>query len=410
MRNLLQHYLKRSINWFIDFLFMSFFHIYIWVKKKYHNLRKKKFAPSIVNEISIEVNVSEECDNDLHYVNEDYRHHTLPDTRQIVRTINRKNEIKETVSTYLGYFIQMSLFYFVVLYFYPNPRVDTTITPILNPTLNKTTSDIFWYHANIDFKKFANLDILMDRYGQTIMQKCQPLSTKSIVSNLWRRSDGSLLDLTFLYHTMCHLAIDKSLHSKIISIVTPKILNISEFRTVNSDIPTKLFHSDTISIKEYNVPNICVMVVAIPENSEKSNHDHHPFSFEAALNEDLPPGTFVHTSKKTSVSFETNPSLSKNTSEIWAPRPTPGKCAILINPSIAATDNQNEDIYTIIHSLSLIEEKRRFETDILKSISVSYHDTSFTAQTWNPADQNQNMQFQTLFYLMQSQNSMKLAD
>ena len=414
VRNIAHHHLKRSINWFVDFVYMCFFYIYIHSKKKWHEFWKRRtFNPSANTEISIDmgVDVLKECDIDLYYVIEDFRHHTLPDSRKIVGSINKKNEIKETFSTYTSYFIQMALFFFIVMYFKPGPKTDDSNPVIV--AINTSVivpSDIYWYHSKISLRKYRTFKEMMNHYGKTINQKCQCPSNHQTLANLWKRPDGTDVDLTFLYHSMCHVSIDQSLHTNEISIVTPKTLNISSYRFVNSDIPHRLLHPDTISIAEFDIPNICVMAITIPQKSDddhhKKDHDHHPFTFESALNVDIPQGLFIHTSKKTSFSFETNPSLGKNVSQIWANVPTPGQCAILHCPSVTH-DLDPESRYEMEHTISLLEEKTRFESIIYKEITVNYYDTSSKYQTWTPNNLMDSIQFQSLFNLMVSPVNLK---
>lgn len=415
MKYIVHIYLRKFFSFIIDLLFLSGFWVYK-LFKSFYLARWKNPALSTNYNVETCIDVIPEnnipaCDDpirnlelDWEYVQVDFRHKKVSHYRKIVETINKKNDIKKIIVTKLSIMAHVLFLYFIILFFF-----SLNSTKHQNQLLNNTIesdSDIYWYHAKLAVRKHPTYHDLMQSYGDVINKKCTPLKEIDILQNRISEAHGTP-DLTFLYHSMCHLAIDQTLHSNPArpSIITPKFINITDFRMENNDLPSQLFNANYTIIPQMDIPNLCIMAIALPAHDEQSPlHDHNIpfFAFENALHQDLPPGIFIHSSKlhktNNSASFDVNPIMKSNTSEIWTPTPLPGHCAILINPYIIpiATDNSH---YSIIHSSALIAEEILFETPI-KNFTLSYYDIKNIHRTIEPPSEYLKMQIQTIWNIM----------
>jgi len=417
VKNILHVYIKKSINLIVDCLFLIGFRIYMFLFKLWHKyLKRITFQKQADFEIAHENEDNIRTDNDPlknididwnHYIWNDFWGLKIDNFRNVVKIINKKNEFKQYASNFMSYLIQTISILFIIYFFSFNDDAEDMLN---NKTkTNNSKSNIFWHYAEIKSRKYDTFQEMMAKYEHVLYRKCTELTEEEIKT---RRINDSyeITDLTFLYHALCHEAIDQSLHTKSPAVITPKILNISNYRSENYDIPMHLFDKNYTTIKDITPPNLCLLAIAIPENSKKTNDDHHThssqFSFENAFNKDLPPGIFIHSSKaykNENVSyFDVNPIMHSNTSEIWSSYPMAGRCAIFVNPKIY----ENEDDlfkFSILHSSSLIKEQKKFET-VISNFTLFYHDVLNFERSFSSISKNLLIQLQTIWNIMISNN------
>ena len=412
MKNIFHSYFTKAFSFVIDLIFLCSFYIYIFAKKLWIKYaRRNSVVRSEYNlETSLDVVPENNIDTgddpirnldlDWEHVITDFKGKRINLHRHVLDTINKKNHLKKIIALYLSIITHFIIIYLIVFNFFIK---SPSFVESPADSFNTTESDIYWYHAKLSLIKYPTYSDLLQSYGDVINKKCIPLKERDILQNRLSESHGTP-DLTFLYHSMCHLAIDQTMHTNEPAVITPKILNITDFRSENYDIPLHLFSANFTTIPELDIPNICVMAIAMPpDNNNPNDHDISSFSFEKILHEDLPPGLFIHSSKlyhnNNSAYFDVNPIMKTNTSSIWSSTLSPGRCSILINPYIYLSSDTSS--YSIIYTSSLIEEETFFETSI-KNFTLSYYDTTNLHNHINPSSANLKINIQTVWNIMSS--------
>lgn len=412
MKYIIHSYFIKVFSFIIDLIFLCSFGIYIYLKKIW--IRHFKKFSAIRPEYNVETHLDivpennidtgddpiRNLDLDWEYITTDFNGKRLNLYRRIMEPINKKNSLKKIIAMYLSIITHLIIIYLFISYLLIPSSLFTDSSA---DSANSTESNIFWYHAKLSLIKYPTYTDLLQSYGDVINRKCIPLKERDILQNRLAESHGTA-DLTFLYHSLCHLAIDQTLHTREPTVLTPKILNITDFRVENYDIPLHLFNANFTTIPELDIPNICVMAIAIPPDDNMPNdHDISSFSFEKVLHEDLPPGLFIHSSKlyqnNNSAFFDVNPNMKSNTSTIWTSTITPGRCSILINPYIYPSSDTSS--YSIIYTSSLIQEETFFET-IIKNFTLSYYDTTNLHNLINPSSATLKINIQTIWNIMSS--------
>lgn len=412
MRSINTHfYIKRFLNKIIDWSFIRLYGLYIftykwWLNTKTYNVSKENEQYTQAVKLSNELTLRHE------YMKSSTRpgHFDALPVNSVNQTINRKNAIKEFVTTIASVVIHIYVVIYGYEYFTSTSQIDDIIIT-LNETQheeNERKSDIFWYHANLNIRKYDTVLDMKREYLDVLSQPCIPLTKREASTNFLSQCGNEKdlkIDLTLLYHMMCHLASERTIHNNNINIIIPKFLNITDLRRLNDEYPIGLFEQNNDKLEfidTYQIPNICVMAISLP--AEHINLDHKHFPVEQSIDPNIPEGAFIHTSvRKTSddnaTFYDLNPIIQKSMNEMWKSIPTPGECSILINPEFNQAGAGN---YTLSHSHLLLKDKTVFKTVIHNEGDIKFNDIDFSHKHWIPKTQKQNMHIQTALDVLNS--------
>jgi len=359
------------------------------------------------------VRLSNKLDLQYEYIKDTMKpgHFFALPVQNVNHIINRKNILKELFTTGVSLILHVYFIIYCYEYFTYVDQQPNVVNLEMNNTINveqpNKRNDIYWYHANLNMRKYDTFDDMKQQYVDILSQPCIPLTKKETSNNFVQQCgvNDVHIDLTLLYHMMCHLASERTIENNNINIIIPKFLNISGLRRLNDEFPIGLFQNDNNNveyIESYNVPNLCVMAISLP--ADHVNLDHKHFPIEQSINPNIPEGAFIHTSIKhlgddNSTLYDLNPSIEKKMNEMWKSVPTPGECSILINPEFIQLSPGN---YTLRHSHVLLRDKKEFKTMIFNDVDIKFNDIDFTHKHWKPKTQKHNMFVQTALDVLNS--------
>jgi hypothetical protein len=256
------------------------------------------------------------------------------------------------------------------------------------------TDTWWWYHAHVAIKNYTSTeDLIRD---SSITEMCHPLTHWAIQTRKTACPSTSenhdYQDLTLLYHMMCHVASEFSaMYPSEVTIVSPKMLNITEFRKSKND-PSAIIRPESRS--NFDPSNLCLFAVIFPTSDSKGKRVHAPASpwpYESTIR-GIPRGSFVHVSKQKKFDYE---DLDDGTiegdftfedarpgGEAWAAEPTPGECFLMANPDIIPETHFLTDI---LHTSTLIkgghandekDSESLFFSRLHSAVTISYDNTS----------------------------------
>lgn len=405
-------YIKRILNKLIDWIFIQCYGLYTLFYK--WRLSKVQYAVNHEEneEYSTSVRLSNELDLQYEHIKNSLKpgHFSALPVQNVNVIINRKNMLKEWFTTGISIIIHVYFIIFCYEYFTHHDQTTTNMVNIIvNDTIEETPkkNDIFWYHVNLNMRKYDDFNTMKQQYADVLSQPCIPLTRKETSNNFIQQCgvNDVHVDLTLLYHMMCHLASERTIENNNINIIIPKFLNVTNLRRLNDEFPIGLFQQDNDHIEyieSYQVPNICVMAISLP--SEHVNLDHKHFPIEQSIDPNIPEGAFIHTSIRhlnddNSTLYDLNPSIEKKMNETWKSVPTVGECSILINPEFVQLSPGN---YTLRHSHVLLRDKTEFKTMIYNDVEIKFNDIDFSHRHWKPKTQKHNMYVQTALDVLNS--------
>ena len=412
-------YIKKYINKIFDLIFLFLYHLYIKIRVKLLQQKNIRFArendefQENINEIN---NLETNLENMKSYMQKDS--FFALDINRINHIINRKNFIKEIFSS----LISITIHVYLIIYLYNSFNdymkndndLNTELEHIQNIDKNDFYNQTFWYHAYLSFLNFDTYDQMFLNHYDVLKQPCRMITQKEVEDNVIMIDSDNYIDLTLVYHMMCHLATDKTIQNNRINLVIPKYMNITELRILADQYPNYLFnpkHQENQKedyfrlIKNFIIPNICIIAVSLPEEVINLNHKHFPV--EQSIDSDIPEGAFIHTSikikneTKSNVKYILNPVIGKELNETWALTPSPGQCSLMINPETFRLTSNN---YTVIHSHILLKEKKQFDSTIFNDVEFEYIDINYKKNEWKPKSQKQNMYLQTTINVLYGLN------
>lgn len=440
----IHYFIKKIIKIVLNTGFLFGYYIWYFLKrtKNWYRYYKSKSLINVENDLNetLHINIKEEINSDLNYVVEEYKwdfydnSKKLPINKSNLYMINKKNEFKELLSSFLIFvlysYITFLCFYLIIQFFFfknddENIKFDTMNEngQIEKKKKKDNYTEISWFHADIESRQYETFDEMKKNFNDIMSQPCRPLTRDEIENNhVYHYNDNSFhTDLSLIYHMLCHLATKESLENDKTIITTPKILNVTNLRKLNEEWPQHLFHHDDNENLEFlyseEIPNLCI--AAIYQHQHNHDHtDHHHWSFEKQMKDDFPIGAFIHTSIKNvtlnNTNIQINPFLNKSISDFWKLTPTMGECSILINPEISQINdnsgNNNNRKYEITYNNPILKEKKVFTSYISKESEFKYTDLNNNHRHWSPKSQQENIFFQITLDMLYSKNCLENCD
>lgn len=416
-------YLRRIHNKFVKLINVVFNVIFIILYELYNTYKKRKLArqrskhalddPMHQHLIDMEKVIDTDRENVIHEFKIDGKE-MLPMTRTNA-LINDKNKWKWYFTTTIYSLVYLYLSYLLLYCIYglmvgntETARIDTVIDE--NDTVLKNGETIHWYYANLGLKKYKTFSELKHEYYGTIMQPCRPLTIEEIETNvLSNPKDNYEIDLTLIYHILCHVATDQVISNGNMNVVIPKYLNISQIRKVENESPIDLMNDGiALSLDNLELPNICVMAIAAPDDKIHRHENHEHWKFEKKIGKNIPSGSFIHTSvshheNSTITQFTLNPITRTSIHQMWKQIPVQGECAILVNPDIAQK-NTDDEKYTITHTSHMLEEEKLFDSHLIKDIEIKYTALDQTHKHWIPPGRKESIFVQVANNILYSKN------
>lgn len=417
------YYLRRIHTKFVKLIDVIFNVIFIIIYELYNTFKKRKLArqrsqhakddPMHQHLIDMERVIDTDRENVIHEFKVDGKE-MLPMTRTN-GLINWKNKLKWWFSTVIYSIVYLYLMYLVLYCIYGmltnnHSTEQQDVLDIIKENEFKNGETIHWYYANLGLRKYKTFSELKSEYYGTIMQPCRPLTIEEIESNvLDNPKDNYEIDLTLIYHIMCHIATDQVISNGHVNVIIPKYLNVSQIRYVENESPIDLMNDDiALSLDNLELPNICVMAIAAPDDKNHRHENHEHWKFEKKIGKNIPSGSFIHTSvshhiNNTVKEFTLNPITRTTIHQMWKQIPVQGECAILINPDIAQK-NTDDEKYTITHTSHMLEEEKLFDSHLIKDIEIKYTALDQTHKHWIPPGRKESIFVQVANNILYSKN------
>jgi hypothetical protein len=406
----IHHKLTKLIDVIFNVLFIIIYDLYNSCRKKYLARKRNQHAkddPTYQHFINIEKDMDIDRDNIIHEFKVDGKE-SLPMTKTN-SLINQKNKIRRWCTTFVISIIYLYLCYHLLHMIYFMLVKYNKVEDIQLTTTQKDNNNTHWYYASLGLKKYKTFDVLKSQYYTTIMQPCRPLTKEEIDTNLLSNARDSFeIDLSLIYHILCHVATDQVIENSNMNVIIPKYLNVSQIRRVDNESPIDLMNDDiAISLETLELPNICVMAIAMPKD-KKDDHDHDHWEFEKKIDKNIPSGSFIHSSvshviNETISHYSLNPITKSTVQQMWKSLPIAGECAILINPDIAQK-NTDDEKYTITHTSNMLEEDKLFDSHLIKDIEIKYTALDQTHKHWIPSGRKESIFVQVANNILYSKN------
>ncbi len=398
----IHHKFKKLVDVILNVGFVFLYQIYGGCRKKYLERKRAKHSKDDPN-YQLFIDMEQEINTDSENLKKELKldgKQPLPMSRTN-KLINSKNKIRNWCTLAIVTIVYLFLFYYVMFFTY---RLVVSHDNAVSETQDEPCN-ISWFHAIVGIKKYETFTDLKESYYDQLQQPCRPLDKSDIETNTLRQN-GYAFDLTLLYHMLCHIAMDQSVESDATSIVIPKYTNISQSKYIMSQFPVDLFGNGSITDLYDTLPNVCVMAVATP--SHHTDHQHWPF--EKALDEKIPAGSFIHTSivnrtNNTIATHYLNPIINASMDSLWKSIPTPGECAIMINPDVVNTKEGTP--YIITHHSPILVDDTLFETHMTVHTETKYTALDGTHHHWVPQEQKVGIFLQVSINMLHSRNCME---